>query len=524
MTICRIGEISLSLDTLEGDVCVIGAGAAGLFVARRLADQGRDVILLESGLAIAMSSVEAGFEVDCRLQAYGGAVEGRSFGLGGTTSRWGGQLIPYSKFDLEGRDPVMALAWKRILDVVAVRKDAVGAILGLGISRESPLGLEEERLKRPLEQQLAKAGLPLARSVRLPFSRRNMKFLAGGATAEQGMRVYLDATASGWKLVRSASGLGKAVSLTVKSRDGRSLSVSAKHFVIAAGAIESTRILFELNTAGATPVLPVKSALGIGLSDHLSVPVALIDPSDRHSARKVLAPTFADGLMHSLRIPLRYRAPDEPAGFAHFVATDPGPGFELARTMLQGLQAHRLPQLPMKLLLGGTLGLATVGWDRIVRSRLHVDRSAQWRIQLDLEQNPRSTNKIVMGNRRDAWNRLVPEVWWCVDEADQASVKRVTERLFSKIRVASTVFEDLVPIDCDASFSKPYDTYHPVGTCRMGEDEAAVVDLDLTVRGTSNVSMISTALFPSAGTANPTFSLLCLADELAGRIERVLHQ
>lgn len=524
MAICRIGEITPSLDSLEGDICVIGAGAAGLFVARRLADQGQDVILLESGLGRAMSSVEAGFEVDCRLQKYGGAVEGRSFGLGGTSSRWGGQLIPYSKFDLEGRDPVIALAWKRILDVVAARKDAVCAILGLDISRESLFRVEEGELKRPLEQQLAKAGLPCARSVWLPFSRRNMKFLAGGATGKQGMRVYLDATACGWRLVGLPSGLGKAVSLTIKSRDGRSLSVSAEHFVIAAGAIESTRILFELNTAGAMPVLPVKSALGIGLSDHLSAPVALIDPSDRYSACKVLAPTFAGGVMHSLRIPLRYRAPDEPAGFAHFIATHPGPGFELARTILQSIQTRKLPQLPMKLLLGGTLGLAAVGWDRIVRSRLHVDRSAQWQIQLDLEQNPRSTNKIVMGNRRDAWNRLVPEVWWCVDEADQTSIKRVTERLLSKIRVAGTIFEDLAPIDCDALFSKTYNTYHPVGTCRMGEDEAAVVGLDLRVRGTSNVFVISTAIFPSAGTANPTFSLLCLADELAGRIERALHQ
>jgi choline dehydrogenase-like flavoprotein len=52
----------------------------------------------------------------------------------------------------------------------------------------------------------------------------------------------------------------------------------------------------------------------------------------------------------------------------------------------------------------------------------------------------------------------------------------------------------------------------------MGTDEEATVDLDLRVRGTQNLYVLSTGVFPSAGTANPTFSMLCLGDMLADKL------
>jgi choline dehydrogenase-like flavoprotein len=49
----------------------------------------------------------------------------------------------------------------------------------------------------------------------------------------------------------------------------------------------------------------------------------------------------------------------------------------------------------------------------------------------------------------------------------------------------------------------------------MGSDDGAVVGLDLRVRGVAGLSVVSTSVLPSAGTANPTFSMLCLAEEFA---------
>jgi choline dehydrogenase len=54
----------------------------------------------------------------------------------------------------------------------------------------------------------------------------------------------------------------------------------------------------------------------------------------------------------------------------------------------------------------------------------------------------------------------------------------------------------------------------------MGSDDGAAVGLDLRVRGVDRLSVVSTAVLPSAGTANPTFSMLCLAEEFAESILR----
>ena len=52
----------------------------------------------------------------------------------------------------------------------------------------------------------------------------------------------------------------------------------------------------------------------------------------------------------------------------------------------------------------------------------------------------------------------------------------------------------------------------------MGIDGNSVVDHELSVRGLKNLSVVSTAVLPSAGTANPTFTMLCLAEALVARL------
>jgi choline dehydrogenase-like flavoprotein len=55
----------------------------------------------------------------------------------------------------------------------------------------------------------------------------------------------------------------------------------------------------------------------------------------------------------------------------------------------------------------------------------------------------------------------------------------------------------------------------------MGDDALAVVDQDLKTWGVQNLWVSSTGVLPSAGTANPTFTMLCLTHQLAENFKRM---
>ena len=58
-------------------------------------------------------------------------------------------------------------------------------------------------------------------------------------------------------------------------------------------------------------------------------------------------------------------------------------------------------------------------------------------------------------------------------------------------------------------------TYHPCGTCRMGEDDMAVVDSDLRVRGIERLRVIDSSVFPTEPNGNLNAPTMMLAERAA---------
>ena len=60
--------------------------------------------------------------------------------------------------------------------------------------------------------------------------------------------------------------------------------------------------------------------------------------------------------------------------------------------------------------------------------------------------------------------------------------------------------------------------YHPVGTCKMGVDELAVVDPQLRVRGIDALRVIDAAVMPMVTSGNTNFPVMMIAEKAADLI------
>ena len=109
-----------------------------------------------------------------------------------------------------------------------------------------------------------------------PFHRRSMaalmrQLLHRDASAE----IWINATVTGWEVNREN---GRVTAAIAKHPSGTQIRVECDFFVVAAGAIETTRLLLALDLDTDTHPFAGCTALGGYFHDHISLPLATVRP------------------------------------------------------------------------------------------------------------------------------------------------------------------------------------------------------------------------------------------------------
>jgi len=239
---------------------------------------------------------------------------------------------------------------------------------------------------------------------------------------------------------------------------------------------------------------------------------------------KMTAPVFARGIMRSPRLELTREAQKRerlPSAFGHFTfVTHGGTGFDVVRAWLRKNQGNdEKLVVPYRRLASVVSDLCSLAYWRWYHRQLWICRQAELLLQVDIEQTPNWASRVFLDGKRDALGRKALVIDWRIREDDVQVVRKVTELLCDGWRsptFRSVAELTLAPPQNLESVESLYDVYHPTGTIRMGtSSKDSVVDENLRLWAAENVHVLSTAVFPVAGSANPTFAQLALAARLA---------
>jgi choline dehydrogenase-like flavoprotein len=513
----------------ETDVVIVGAGIAGLVLATRLRRSGIRVAVLESGGREQAADTHPLNRTVQLGAAYSGASHGRFRCLGGTSTRWGGALIPFMEHDLAAR-PYLGLPGFPI-GIASLQPHLAEAEDLFGLNGGS---YEEEFVRQIGVTKFVPTSDPEF-NVRFakwpPFKKRNVATLfKSSVERDQGLEIWINSTATKFD-VNAAN--GRIVSVTGSSEGYKSISIAAKHVVICAGAIESTRLLLLLDRQHGNKIFSDCNALGRFFNDHISMSVAKIRAKQIVRLNRMAGFRFVGSAMRSLRFELSAAAQEQAcvgSAFGHIsFKTENETGFDALRNLLRSLQRSKnIPLGPLAAAFRDVPYLAKMALWRLIYRQLLWPVPAAYELHVVAEQLPRADNYITLASENDCFGLPLAAVRWQIERQDVttfAVFKRRFDGFWNKHGLRD-IGELEWTVDPEGAIGRleNADVYHPGGSTRMGTDRReAVVDANLRCFGVTNLWVASTSTFPSGGGENPTLMLILFTMRLADHLSRHLY-
>jgi choline dehydrogenase-like flavoprotein len=368
----------------------------------------------------------------------------------------------------------------------------------------------------------------------VPFRKRNFsKAFADDLYTDTELEVWLNASVTEFTLL-SDENTHLITQIHAKSTDGKTLIVNPECVVICAGALESTRLMLALDESSGGLITSHGAPLGHYFSDHLSVTCGQFECHDWQRFNFETAPIFLNGVMRTPRLELSRAAQQRltlTSAFAHFTFVTHGEtGFDVARNFLRRHQGDEQQGLGLSLAMVGNVvkNLATMAFWRYFRRRLWIPRKADLFLQVDIEQTANWDSQLSLADEKDDMGRKRLVVDWRISPEDARIIRTVAEKAIeawncSPLRDIASLHLTL-PNDFDI-FDSLYDIYHPTGTLRMGTSPGnSVIDANLRSWAFSNCYISSTAVFPSAGSANPGLTHLALTSRLADHLREIIER
>ena len=519
----------VSSRTLGADVCIIGAGPAGLTVAAELVAKGLDVVVLEAGglpydrhdrrnLGKALGDHLRGAQSLARGRVSGEPYYplrlSRARGLAGSANALMSHGLRARPLDAVDFGPRFGSSWPISYDELLRHLPAAEVHAGVRSARDDQVSWAPQKLRLGNRGSDVLVVAPFRHGIRDHFPSE-----AARTDGSDRPRFITSSIVTGFR----TGGSGTVKAVDVVSLRGASFRVEASVFVLATGGVDNARVLLS-----SWPLLYSMDAsarlVGRNFMEHLHYVAGYLVPSSPDAAAEI-AGVFGDP-MHAahwvtpaddivLREDLlRVGVTAIPVQDESLHPAVPAAG-ELARIAPYGPYgpAARARQMGTAL-----RGISHVGRALAVRVAGGVDR-AVFGLAVMTEQIPHPDSRVSLTARRDRTGMLLPSLHWRVSDRDFTDARRSIELLGAEVeRLGLGRLTSL----WDRGAHRPdvvTGGWHHMGTTIMSaEPTMGVVDENCRVHGLANLYMAGSSVFPTSGYANPTLTLLTLAVRLAAHL------
>jgi len=492
--------------TIEGDICIVGAGAAGISMAMEWINSGLKIILLEGG----------GFEYNDQVQdLYSGKTTGqRYFPLksarlhyfGGTTGHWSGFCSTFDPIDFEKRAWMEHSGWpitKQDLDPFYARAHRY---LELG-----PYEYDLEYWQQQHEEMMPLVNNEVVWNKMWQFSppSRFGKTYRDPLVNARNIHLYTYANVVDLKANEAVTSIDYVVT---KNLEGKQHRVKAKHFVLACSSIQNARLLLASNKQAPQGLGNDYDHVGRYFMEHLEIKSG----------------------------ELWLKQPDKMKLYEYEFNTR-RPRAELAITA-EAQRKHAI--------LNGTASLTPLEIARKQKAIIDLWSSDDPRKSLDslhagfaegnepeatqahrafelftrIEQAPNAASRITLDEEVDALGVPRSKLHWVLTSLEKRSIRKIYELIGQQVGKTGAgrvkLMEYLHDENDDTWPAFTGGGWHHMGTTRMTDNpKTGVVDQDCKVHSLNNLHIAGASCFATAGAANPTLTLVALTLRLSDHLK-----
>ena len=512
---------------ITADICIVGAGGAGITIAKEFIGSRHTVVILESGGLRSESDTQKLYETEIIGIPHTNFQEGRVRVFGGTTTLWGGQSVRFDTLDFQRRSWVPYSGWpisRQELDRYYERADRVlqtGARLSYDnlckSSRVEAPGFDPAKFRVECSQWSPKPNF--GQEYRDKLRRAN------------NVSVVLHANVTGIITNQAATVVER---VEFQNLGGRKGIAKANYYVICCGGIETARLLLTSDRIESHGVGNRNDLVGRYYQEHPLIWFGELHTTNRERLQNLFESFYRRSLKYFPILVLSEQLQAEKQllniqGSFSFENV-PGAPITAMKSLYRAVISNTYPEFSdLRRLLASALSepreLFGLAYRFYVQKRAGTPKRGRITFGAQSEMAPNPCSRIMLGEARDQLGLRKVKLDWKMGELERRTASEFVRTLageFGRLGLGTYDTRQAAALDGAEWVNLAHDSAHHMGTTRMHETpQLGVVDPNCKVHGIDNLFIGSSAVFPTSSRANPTLTILALCIRIADRLKQI---